>query len=155
MNKVFNFVLLTSLFILLTGFSYQKHLKLQEVHTTINQAQKTIRYDLRIKNTSNKVIGNQFDYPGYHYGGLEVVVVPGEKLEKYMIMMDKTKYKKMQHSGFGGHSTINPYETSNFHAEYFFKDIKDLEKLKQHALDGKIIILDGAKVIAELQLKKE
>lgn len=154
MKKYLILILAFSLFFL-SGFSHQKHLKITEVHTTINQSQKTIRYDFKIVNTSSKVIGNEFDYPGYHYWGLEVVVVPGKELEKLMSMMDHSKYKKMQHSGFGGNGMINPHETAEFHTEYFFKDLKDLDKLKKHALDGKVIILDGTNIIAELPLKKE
>ncbi|MBS4196703.1 hypothetical protein [Lederbergia citri] len=155
MKKSLLLISVLSLFLLLSGFSHQKHIKIKEVHTTINQFQKTIRYDIKIKNTSNKVIGNEFDYPGYHYWGLEVVVVPGKKLEKLMSMIDHSKYKKMQHSGFGGNGMINPYATAEYHTEYFFKDLKELDKLKKHALDGKLIILDGTNVIAELPLKKE
>jgi len=55
---------------------------------------------------------------------LEVVVVPGERLQKFMVMMDNTKYKKMQHSGFGGNGMINPYETAEFHTEYFLRTSK-------------------------------
>lgn len=154
MNRVaFLLISVISSFFLLTGFSHQEHLKINEVHTTINKSQKSIRYDFKIKNTGNKTIGNEFDYPGYHYGGLEIVVVPGKDLEELMKLMKNTKYKKMEPSGFGGQGFIHPKGIGEFHAEYFFKDIKDLEKIKKHALNGKLIILDGTNVIAELPLK--
>lgn len=153
--KKLAFLLFTTIssIVLLTGFSHQEHLRIKEVHTTINQSQKTIRYDFKIENISNEPIGREFEYPGYHYGGLEVVVVPGKKLEEFMKMMKNTKYKKMEPSGFGGQGFINPKSIGEFHAEYFFKDIKDFEKIKKHALNGKLVVLDGTNVIAELSLK--
>ena len=150
----FLLISIISSFCLLTGFSHQEHLKINEVHTTINKSQKTIRYDFIIENTGNKRIGDEFDYPGYHYGGLEIVVVPSKDLEKLMNMMKNTKYRKMEVSGFGGQESIPPKETGAFHAEYFFKDLKNLEKVERYAMNGKLIILDGTNVIAELQLKE-
>jgi hypothetical protein len=146
-------LLIVGVSFLLIGFSYQEHLEISEIQTTINQSTKTIRYDFKIKNTGNKLIGNSFDYPGYHYGGMEIVVVPGKDLEKLMRMVENSKYKKMEAAGFGGQGFIHPKEIGEFHAEYFFKDIRDLEKIKKHALNGNLLILDGTNVIAELPLR--
>ncbi|UOQ93131.1 hypothetical protein MUO14_22540 [Halobacillus shinanisalinarum] len=148
----FIWLIITSFF-LLTGFAHQDHLKIIDVQTTINESQKTIRYDFKIKNTGDKTIGNEFDYPGYYFRGMEIVVVPDKDLQKFMKMMPNTKYKKMKPSGSGSQRRILPNHVAEFHAEYFFKDIKNLSKVKELALSGKLIILDGPNVIAELPLK--
>ncbi|MGM0875893.1 MAG: hypothetical protein ACQEWV_14140 [Bacillota bacterium] len=140
-------------FFLLTGFDHQEDLKIVEVHTTINESQHTITYDFKIKNTSKRTVGGKFDYPGYHHGGMEVVVVPNKELEQLMKMMKDTKYKKMEFSGFGGQGRILPNETAEFNAGYFYKNSTDTELLKKIALNGKIVVLDGTEVIAELPLK--
>ncbi|WP_216831337.1 hypothetical protein [Alkalihalobacterium elongatum] len=140
-------------FLLLTGFSHQNHLVIDDVYLTINEAKKTLRYDFKIKNTGNTPIESKFDYAGYHYGSIEVVVVPGKKLERYMKMMENTKYKKMEFSNFGGDGGIPAKGIGEFYGEYYFKDTKDLEKIERYAFDGKLLILDGTNVIAELPLK--
>jgi len=84
---------------------------------------------------------------------LEVVVIPNKELEKLMKMMEDTKFKKMEISGFGGSGIIQANETAEFHSTYFYKDSTDINLLKKEALNAKIIVLDGTDVIAELPLK--
>ncbi|MFC4559993.1 hypothetical protein ACFO3D_17670 [Virgibacillus kekensis] len=146
------FLIMISLF-LLSGFSHQNHLKLIDVDTTIIVPEKIIRYDLKIKNTGSTTIGTEFDYPGYKYTGIEVVVVPNKKLEQFMKMLPNTKYKKMKPAGFGGTGRIPPDKIGDFHAEYIYKHKSDSDKIKKMALNAKIIVLDGTNVIAELPLK--
>lgn len=140
-------------FFILTGFDHQEDLKIVDVHITINESQHTITYDFKIKNTSKRTVGDEFDYPGYQHGGMEVVVVPNQELEQLMKMMKGTKYKKMEVSGFGGQGGILPNQTAEFNAAYFYKNSTDTELLEKIALNGKIVVLDGTEVIAELPLK--
>lgn len=148
----FNIILAASFF-LLTGFKHQEDIQLVEVHTTINESQHVITYDFKIKNIGQKPVGDEFDYPGYNFGGMEVVVIPNKELEKLMRMMENTEFKKMEISSFGGSGIIQPNETANFHAGYFYKNSTDKNLLKKEALNAKMIILDGTDIIAEFPLK--
>jgi hypothetical protein len=119
----------------------------------MNESQHTITYDFKIRNTGNRTVGDEFDYPGYYHAGMEAVVVPNKELEQLMKMMNGTKYKKMEVAGFGGQGVILPNQTGEFSAEYFYKNSTDPEVLKKIAQNGKIVVLDGIEVIAELPLK--
>jgi len=145
-------VAIVATFFVLTGFSHQEDLEIVKVNTTINEAQKIITYDFKIRNNGKSNIGDGFDYPGYHFGGMEVVVVPDKELEGLMKMLRNTKYKKMESAGFGGQGSIYPNQVADFHASYYYRNTTDSKLLKKKALNGKVIILEGTNVIAELPL---
>ncbi|UFT99562.1 hypothetical protein KO561_00860 [Radiobacillus kanasensis] len=146
------FLLMVSFF-LLSGFEHQDDLEIVNIETTVIESQKTLRYDFEIKNTSSERVGGEFDYPGHNIYGMELVVIPGKKLEPLMEMETGTKYKKMKPSGFGGSGFIRPNGVGKFHAEYHFKEEKDLEKVREFALNATLRILHGTNIIAELPLK--
>lgn len=110
------FIIIATSFFLLVGFDHQKDLELVEVNTTINEAQKTITYDFKIKNIGKSIIGDGFDYPWYNYGGMEVVVVPNKSLEVLMKMMENTRYKKIELAGIDSQGIIHPNEIADFHS---------------------------------------
>ncbi|WP_167577879.1 hypothetical protein [Ammoniphilus sp. YIM 78166] len=152
MKKLITLLLLCIPLILLVGFKNQKDLTITHIETTLIKSEKILRYDFRIKNISNKPITSKFDYPGHHPFGLQVVVRPNEKLESLMKMETNTKYKKMQHRGYGGSGGFDPQKEAAFHLEYEIKDQADLDEVKKHALDATLVVLDGINVLAEISL---
>ncbi|MGE7768470.1 hypothetical protein [Peribacillus sp. NPDC096540] len=141
-------------FFLLTGFNSANQLVISNIETTIIKAENILRYDIKLKNTGTTQIKSEFDYPGHHVYGLEVVIRPNEKLATKMEMDNSSKYKKMISMGGGSDGLIDPGNEGSFNIEYKIKegtDIKDIEKL---AFDSTLIILDGVKIVKEFPLKK-
>ncbi|RKQ35519.1 hypothetical protein [Oceanobacillus halophilus] len=147
-------ILLCLLFFMLTGFEQADQLKITNVETTIIQTNQELRYDFTIENTGEKPIESDFDYPGYHPFGIELAVKPNENLANLMKMVQDTKYKKMIPLGSGSSGYFPPGEDASFHVSYQIKDDAELEKVKKHALDSTLLILDGVDISAEFLLHK-
>lgn len=138
----------------LTAFSSPSKVSISDVETTIIKAERTLRYDLIIKNEGTSQIGDKFDYPGHNHYGLELVIKPNKELAALMEKELNTKYSKMLYRGGGGRGSIKPGEEANFHVEYQIKRDADIDQVKKNALKGTLLLLDGTKIIAEIPLKE-
>lgn len=100
-------LLLTTAFIFITGFDRAEQITISNIDTTIIQAENILRYDIKLKNTGSKSFKSEYDYPGHHCFGLEIVVRPNKKLASRMEMMNDSKFVKMVSMGSGGTGIIN------------------------------------------------
>lgn len=153
MRRIVYLLLLCIFFIGLTGFDNQDKLKISKAEITIIKSEDILRYDFKIKNTGKSPVKSEFDYPGHHLYGIEMVVRPSEKLASFMMMVEDTKYKKMVPMGGGNSGQIDPGNEGSFHAEYKIKEGADLDKVRKHAFDSTVLILDGLNITAEFPLK--
>jgi len=138
--------------IILPGYD-KNDIILTDVETTIIKAENTLRYDLKLKNIGNAEIKSEFDYPGHHHFGFEIVIRPNKKLESLMKMENQSKYKKMVIRGGGSPGHFEVGKEAAFHIEYEIKNTSDLNKVSENAFDGTLILLDGYKVVKEFSLK--
>lgn len=141
------------LFIFLTGFDHADNLEITNIETTVIEANHELRFDFEIKNNGNQPIKSEFDYPGSHPYGIELVVKPNEELAKLMEMEENTKHPKMLSLGSGSRGFFEADSESYFHVSYQIKDGADFDKVKKHALDSTLLILDGIEISAEFPLK--
>ncbi|WP_156288454.1 hypothetical protein [Oceanobacillus salinisoli] len=146
------FILIIIALTLLTGFEHADQLKLKDVETTIIKPNHELRYDFTIENTGEELIKSDFDYPGYQLFGIELVVKPNDELASLMEMEDHTEYKKMRLLGSGSPGYFPANDEAFFHVSYQIKEDADLEKVKKHALDSTLLILDGVEISAEIPL---
>jgi hypothetical protein len=151
MKKLNYLLLILVLFSLLTGFD-QRNIVVAEIETTIIKAEKILRYDVKFKNIGKKDIQSEFDYPGHHPNGFEIVIRPNEKLASLMEMESNSKYKKMMFRGGGGNGFFKAGTESQFNIEYQIKSDSDLEEVKKNALNSTLLLLDGTNVVKEIPL---
>lgn len=157
MKRLLLLLIMCSALVSLVGFaSNNTNLKITDAEVTIIKVERVLRYDFKIKDLGKSTVGGNEDYPGHHPLSLNMEIRPNPSLADCMEMdqIQKTKYKKMVNRGSGGTGLINPGEEGQFHLEYQIKKDTDLEEIKQKALDGTLIIMDGVKVIAEIPLNK-
>jgi hypothetical protein len=152
MKKFIIVVLLCLPLLFVVGFVKKSELVLTSVETTVIKTDRILRYDFKIKNTGTQRIHSTNDYPGNQPYGLEVTVRPNDKLASLMEMETNTKFRKMRYRGGGSQGVFEPGKEASFHAEYQIKENIDVEQVKSAALAGTLLVLDGDKVIAEIQL---
>lgn len=146
--------ILTLSIVLLFLSAYDKNdIVLKDIETTIIKAENVLRYDVTLENTGSANIKSEYDYPGHHYTGFDIVVRPHKKLESLMEMEKDTKFKKMMFRGSGGTGFMEIGHDTDFHIEYQIKNGSDLEEVKENALDATLILLDGHKIVKEFPLK--
>ncbi|MFD1167564.1 hypothetical protein [Oceanobacillus caeni] len=141
------------LFIFLTGFDHTENLEITKIETTVDEANHELRYDFEIKNNGNEPIKSEFDYPGSHPYGIELVVKPNEELAGLMEMEENTKHQKMLSLSSGSRGFFEPNSESYFYVSYQIKNGANFAKVKKHALDSTLLILDGVEVSAEFPLQ--
>lgn len=141
--------------VFLTGFDKIDRIHVSSIDTTIIKAENILRYDIKLKNSSTIPFESEFDYPGHHYYGLELVVRPNKKLASKMEMDKESKYMKMIPMGSGGTGRIEPGKEGSFHVEYQIKDGENLKEVEWLALDSTLLILDGTEIIKEVPLNNE
>jgi hypothetical protein len=95
-------------------------------------------YDIKLKNSGTKPFKSEYDYPGQHYYGLEIVVRPNEKLASNMEMINDSKFIKMVPMGSGDTGLIEPGTVGSFHVEYKIKDGANLKEVKKLAFDSNL-----------------
>ncbi|MGG0717190.1 hypothetical protein ABE096_06270 [Robertmurraya massiliosenegalensis] len=93
MKRLLYFCLITFSLIFLFGYD-TKDIVLTDVETTIIKAEKVLRYDLNLKNVGKQAIESEYDYPGHDLLGFEVVIRPNKELQSFMMMDEKSKFKK-------------------------------------------------------------
>ncbi|WP_068672889.1 hypothetical protein [Oceanobacillus sp. Castelsardo] len=141
------------LFVFLTGFEHAENLEITKIETTVIEANHELRYDFEIKNNGNEPIKSEFDYPGNQPYGIELVVKPNEKLAKLMEIEGNTEHQKMRPLGSGSRGFFEANSESYFHVSYQIKNGADFDKVKKHALDSSLLILDGIEISVEFPLK--
>ncbi|WP_066074736.1 hypothetical protein [Neobacillus soli] len=124
------------------------------IETTIIKAENILRYDIKIKNTDTTPFKSEFDYPGQHYYGLEIVIQPNKKLASKMELVEGSEFIKMIPMGAGSTGIIDSGKEGSFHIEYKIKNGTDLNEIKQLACDSTLIILDGVNIVKEFSLEK-
>ncbi|WP_066083449.1 hypothetical protein [Neobacillus novalis] len=124
------------------------------IETTIIKAERILRYDIKIKNTGTTQFKTEFDYPGQHYYGIEVVIQPNKKLASKMELVDGSKFIKMFPMGAGSTGMIDPGTEGSFHVEYKIKNGTDPKGINKLAFDSTLIILDGVNIVKEFPLEK-
>lgn len=153
MKRLFSICILATAIFILPAYD-KNDIILKDIEITIIKAENTLRYDLSLRNTGNEDINSEYDYPGHHLTGFEVVVRPNEKLESLMQMEEQTEFKKMRFRGSGGTGLLKIGKDANFHIEYQIKTTSDLNDVKKNAFDSTLILLDGHKIVKEFPLKK-
>jgi len=138
----------------LTGFHSANQLVITNIETTIIKAERILRYDIKIKNTGTTHFKSEFDYPGQHSYGIEVVVRPNKKLASKMELVEGSKFIKMIPMSSGSTGMIAPGTEGSFHVEYKIKNGTDLKEIKKMAFDSTLIILDGINIVKEFPLEK-
>lgn len=138
----------------LTGFHSANQLVFTNIKTTIIKAKNILRYDIKIKNTDTTPFKSEFDYPGQHYYGLEIVVRPNKKLASKMELVEGSEFIKMIPMGAGSTGIIESGTEGSFHVEYKIKKDTNLKEIKQLAFDSTLIILDGVNIVKEFSLEK-
>ncbi|ETI70892.1 hypothetical protein BAVI_00795 [Neobacillus vireti LMG 21834] len=124
------------------------------IETTIIKAEGILRYDIKIKNTAATPFKSEFDYPGQHDYGLEVVVRPNKKLASKMMLVEGSKFIKMLQMGAGSNGILDSGTEESFHLEYKIKNGTDLKGINKLAIDSTLIILDGVNIVKEFPLEK-
>ncbi|WML38352.1 hypothetical protein RCG19_14110 [Neobacillus sp. OS1-2] len=124
------------------------------IDTTIIKAERILRYDIKIKNTGNTPFKSEFDYPGQHNYGIEVVVRPNKELASKMELVEGSEFIKMIPWGSGSTGLIDSGHEGSFHVEYKIKKGAHLKEMKELAFDSTLIILDGVNVVKEFPLDK-
>ncbi|RDW20108.1 hypothetical protein CWR48_05180 [Oceanobacillus arenosus] len=152
MKRILALIFICITYCIVTGFDNADQLKLSDVEITIIKSDGVLRYDFKIKNTGETPIKSEFDYPGRHPLGIELVVRPNEKLATQMEMEENTKYRKMRPRGAGSSSYFQPGVETHFYVEYQVKKGADYDKVRKYALDSTLLILDGMDVSAEFPL---
>lgn len=138
----------------LTGFHTANQLVITKIDTTIIKAERILRYDIKIKNTGNTPFKSEFDYPGQHNYGIEVVVRPNKELASKMELVGGSKFIKMIPWGSGSTGIIDSESEGSFHVEYKIKKGTNLKEIKELAFDSTLIILDGVNIVKEFPLDK-
>ncbi len=146
--------MITTTFIFITGFDRAEHITISNIETTIIKAENVLRYDIKLKNSGTETFKSEFDYPGQHYFGIELVIRPNKKLESKMEMVSDSKFIKMVPMGSGSTGVIEPETVGSFHIEYKIKEGANLKEAKKLAFDSKLLILDGVDIIKEIPLNK-
>lgn len=152
MRKIWLLCLFVTSIIILPGYD-KKDIILTDIETTIIKAENTLRYDLKLKNVGQEKIESEFDYPGHHPMGFEIVIRPNTELESLMKMEEQSKYKKMVFRGGGSSGIFEVGKKATFHIEYEIKNNSNLNKVSEAAFDGTLILLDGYRVVKEFPLK--
>lgn len=138
----------------LFAFENADQLELTDLEITLDETEGILRYDFMIVNTGDSVIKSDFDYPGHNPMGIEFVVTPEDKLAKQMEMVNHSEFKKMLMIERGNPGYFAPDEKTPFHVSYKIKDSADLDKVLDHALEAKLLILDGVSISKEFPLGK-
>ncbi|MBS4210345.1 hypothetical protein [Bacillus sp. FJAT-50079] len=141
-------------FIPLTAFDRAEQISISNIETTIIKAENVLRYDIKLKNLGKKTVKSEFDSPGHHHYGLEIVVRPGKKLASKMELVNDSKFIKMVSMGGGATGLIEPGTEGSFHVEYKIKDGENLKEVKKLAFDSTLLLLDGVNIIKEFPLNK-
>lgn len=141
-------------FIFLTGFDRTEQINISNIETTVIKAENVLRYDIKLKNTGTKPFKSEYDYPGQHHYGLEIVVRPNKKLASRMEMVQDSEFIKMLPMGSGGTGLIEPGTEGSFHVEYKIKEGANLKEVKKWVFDSTLLILDGVNIIKEFPLNK-
>jgi hypothetical protein len=131
-------------------------IELVKVNTKVSNKDKSLTYQFTIKNVGKDKI-RTIDYPGWKQSfGLHVNVRPKNELQKLMVMEKNTKYKKIELiSGGGGvMDQLSPGETTTFIMNYKIKTDSDLNKVKEYARNGDLLILNGTELVGEIPLYK-
>ncbi|TDK61755.1 hypothetical protein E2K98_12765 [Bacillus salipaludis] len=144
----------TFTFFFLTGFDKTELINISNIETTIIKAENVLRYDIKLKNSGTTPLKSEFDYPGQHYYGIELVVRPNKKLASKMEMVEDSKFFKMLPMGSGATGSIEPGTEGSFHLEYKIKKGANLKEVKKLAFDSTLLILDGVNIIKEIPLYK-
>ena len=145
---------MTTTFIFITGFERAEHITISNIETTIIKAENILRYDIKLKNSGTKPFKSEYDYPGQHYYGLEIVVRPNKKLASKMEMINDSKFIKMVPMGSGSTGLMEPGTEGSFYVEYKIREGANLKEVKKLAFDSKLLILDGVDIIKEFPLNK-
>lgn len=146
--------MITTSFILITGFDRADQITISNIETTIIKAENILRYDIKLKNSGTETFKSEFDYPGHNFWGIELVIRPNKKLASKMEMVSDSKFIKMVPMGSGSKGVIEPGTVGSFHIEYKIKEGLDLKEVKKFAFDSKLLILDGVDIIKEIPLNK-
>ncbi|MGY3715798.1 hypothetical protein ACWE42_09770 [Sutcliffiella cohnii] len=145
-------LLLTTTLFFITGFDRAEHISISNIETTIIKAENILRYDIKLKNSGIKTFKSEFDYPGQHYYGIELVIRPNKKLASKMEMDKYSDFIKMVPMGSGSTNVIEPGNVGSFHIEYKIKKDANLKEVKKLAFDSNLLIIDGVDVIKEIPL---
>jgi hypothetical protein len=145
---------LINIFIFLTGFDRAEKITISNIETTIIKAENVLRYDIKLKNSSTKPFKSEYDYPGHHNYGLEIVIRPNKVLASKMELIKDSKFTKMVPMGSGGTGFIDPGTEGSFHVEYKIKDGENLKEVKKLAFESELLLLDGVEIIKEFSLNK-
>jgi len=146
---------LITTFIFITAFDRTEHISISNIEVTVIKAENILRYDVKLKNTGTKPFKSEYDYPGQHYYGLEVVVRPNKKLAAKMEMINDSKFIKMVPMASSGTGFIEPGAVGSFHMEYKIKEGINLKEVEKLAFDSTLLILDGMDIIKEFPLNKK
>ena len=138
----------------LFAFENADQLKLTDLEISVEESESILRYDFMIENTGESVIKSDFDYPGHNPIGIEFVVTPEDTLAKQMEMVNHTKFKKMLMIERGNPGYFAPGQKTPFHISYKIKESANVEKVLDHALKAKLLILDGVQISKEYPLNK-
>ncbi|MEC5423953.1 hypothetical protein QGM71_10670 [Virgibacillus sp. C22-A2] len=149
MKRIATLILLC---IFLTGFDHADKLKLTDSEITIIKSENILRYDFKIMNIGEEPIKSEFDYPGHHIYGIEIVVRPNEELAMLMEMDENSSYKKMLPMGSGFTGYFQPNVEAAFHIEYKIKEDSNLKEVTNQAKNATLLILDGIDIETEIPL---